>query len=893
MTKSIGGHVASHATSSIDVVALLRSDAEAGLDEAEAQRRLAEGSRNELPDAPLRGPIARAWAQFNNPLILVLIAAGAITLALQDYVDSAVIFGVVLINAAIGFIQEGKAESALAAVRSMLANVADVVRDRRRREIPAADLVVGDVVLLEAGDRVPADLRLIAVRNLLVDESALTGESVAAEKADLAVNDDAPLGDRVGMAYSGTLVTSGTARGVVVATGRNTEVGRIGALVGGAGTLATPLTRALDQFARRITVVILIVSVAAFGFATLVDGRDVMESFLAVVGLAVAAIPEGLPAIITIILAIGTRVLARNRAIIRRLPAVETLGSVSVICTDKTGTLTRNEMTVVRLLLHDADVEVSGAGYEPVGDFTVGDRQLNDEQKRAVTALCRAAMLCNDASVHEGSDGIWQAVGDPMEAALVTVGRKFGIDHDDVIEECPRSDEIPFDPSLRLMVTAHEVSADAPRVLFVKGAPEEVLRMCANEDEDRWHGVVSEAAGRGERVLAFAVCESSAVDGPLQHETLPDGWQLLGMVSLMDPPRPEAIDSIAVCRTAGIRVIMITGDHAATAAAIGAQLGLGASSALTGNDIQSMDDAALRRALESHDVIARANPEDKMRLVSVLQESGSYVAMTGDGVNDAPALKSADIGVAMGGRGTDAARDASDLVLTDDNFATITQAVREGRVVFENVRKSLRFVLPTNGGQGGLILLALLIGLTLPVTVAQILWVNMVTTVTLALALAFEPGEKGVMQQAPRPKGEPLVTRGMLAQITYVSVIIIMVTLAAFSWELSRGSTIEVARTAAVNALVAAELLYLFNVRRLRTSSFHISTFTGNRAALIAAGILVILQLAFTYAPPMQVLFSTAPLDLASWMVIAALAIGMFVIVGLEKQILLNKKSRG
>ncbi len=889
MSKMNGDYQAWHTLSVADVVETLASDQEVGLTSTEADVRRAAIGRNELPDVPMRGRIARAWAQLNNPLIVVLVAAGIITLLLRDYVDSVVIFAVVVINAAIGYIQEGKAESALAAVRAMLANRAVVMRGGARHEVAAAELVPGDVVLLEPGDRVPADLRLFLSRNLAIDESALTGESVTTEKGILPVDMEAPLGDRNGSAFTGTLVTSGTGRGLVVETGRSTEVGRIGAMVGEANSLATPLTRTLDQFARRITVVILAISALAFVYAATIGGRTVLESFLAVVGLAVAAIPEGLPAIITIILAIGTRVMARNKAIIRRLPAVETLGSVSIICTDKTGTLTRNEMTVVHVLLGNDTVTVSGVGYAPQGDFSVnsmplGSMPLGEQIFSELAELCRAAMLCNDAVVRESANAEWIIVGDPMEAALVTLGRKAGLDHDEIVLAFPRLDEIPFDAGRRYMATMHEVPDTHSTLIYVKGAPEQILSMCPDADHEEWHRRVNEAAANGERVLAFAVAKSAPGDDPLIPESLPSTMTLLGMVGLLDPPRQEAVVSIDECRRAGIRVVMITGDHASTAVAIGHTLGLESTVALTGAQIEQMSDEQLRVAIAQHDVIARASPEHKMRLVSSLQEVGFYVAMTGDGVNDAPALKAADIGVAMGDRGTDAARDASDLVLTDDNFATIARAVREGRVVFENIRKSLLFVLPTNGGQGGLILIALLLGITLPVTVAQILWINMVTTVTLALALAFEPGEKGVMDQRPRPRAEALITRPMLIRITYVSLLIIGVTLAAFAWEIHRGSDIEVARTAAVNALVAAELLYLFNVRRLRTSSFHISTFAGNRVAIIAVALLVVFQAAFTYLPPFQETFSTTGLDLASWIVIAGLAVAMFVVVALEKQ---------
>ena len=866
-------------------------DPHAGLRADEAAQRLERYGRNSLPLPKRRGPWLRFALQFHNPLIYVLLVAGAITFGLEDYVDTGVIFGVVVINAVIGFIQEGKAEKALEAVRAMLASRATVLRDGERHEIDATLLVPGDIVLLESGARVPADLRLVRVKNLRINEAALTGESVPVDKSSDAVDAGASIGDRTCMAYSGTVTSFGQAHGVVVGTGQATEIGRIGSLVGEVQTLATPLTRRLDQFARQITLFILAVGLVAFLYGYFVRAMPMLDIFLAVVGLAVAAIPEGLPAVVTIVLAIGTRAMARNHAIVRRLPAVETLGSVTVICSDKTGTLTKNEMTAVRVMLPDQTLEVSGAGYAPEGGFHRDGMAVDAARDEALQALARCALLCNDAHLRQDAATGWQLAGDPTEGALLTLALKAGLDPLEAASATPRADEIPFESEHRFMATLHHDHAGHAFVLL-KGAPERVLDLCDQGaggqplDRAAWEARMQEAAGAGQRVLALARRDMPAGTTALSMADIVPRFTLLGLVGIIDPPREEAIAAVADCQRAGLRVKMITGDHAITAAAIGRQLGLNADRALTGEAVASLDDDALRHAAMETDVFARASPEHKLRLVAALQARGELVAMTGDGVNDAPALKAADIGVAMGHKGTDAAREAADLVLTDDNFATIARAVREGRVVFDNIKKSLLFMLPTNGGEAGVILLAVFAGLALPVTAGQILWVNMITAVTLSLALAFEPAEPGVMRRPPRRPSEPLITRVLAARILYVSLLMIAVTFAVFEWELARGSRIEVARTAAVNMLVFGELVYLFNVRHFTAHAFTRDIFTGNPVALWVSVLLVGFQLLFTYAPPMQQVFHTAPLDGASWLLILALGLGKFLAVEAEKAVL-------
>ena len=864
---------------------------EQGLSAAEARRRLAAQGPNRLPAARRPSALRRLLGQFHNLLIYVLLVAAAITAALGDWLDTAVILGVVLINAVIGFVQEGKAERALEAVSAMLARHATVWRDGRRQEIDAADLVLGDVVWLESGVRVPADLRLWRVNNLGIDEAALTGESVPVDKSASAVAPAAALGDRSGMAHAGTVVTQGQASGVVVAVGSDTELGRIGQLVSSVTSLATPLTRRLDQFARQITVTILVLSAFVFWYGSQIGERPVLDIFLAVVGLAVAAIPESLPAIVTITLAIGTASMARRRAVVRRLPAVETLGSVGVICTDKTGTLTRNEMTAVGLHLAGETVAVGGAGYAPQGDFSLDQQAINPTQHPALMRLARCALLCNDAQLHADEDGGWTLSGDPTEGALLTLALKAGLTAEAAGRECPRIAAIPFESEQRFMATLHR---DATGRVFalLKGAPERVIGLCTDDlngqalDPEAWRARVRAAASQGQRVLALAEAEFPPGSETLTMADITPRFTLLGLVGLMDPARPEAVQAVADCRRAGIRVLMITGDHAATAAAIGAGIGLQAGEPLTGAEIDTLDDAALRQRLGQTSVVARASPEHKLRLVASLQASGQLVAMTGDGVNDAPALKAADIGVAMGQRGTDAARQAADLVLTDDNFATIATAVREGRRVFDNIKKALIFIIPTNGGEAGIILLAVFAGLAMPITAGQILWVNMVTSTTLDLALAFEPEEAGVMRRQPRPAREPLITRLLLTRIVFVSLLMVGACFWLFQWELARGSSLAVARTAVVNMLVMSQVAYLFSVRHFTASALRWETLLGNPIAVAAVAITLVLQSLFIYAPPMQQLFGTAALGLASWGAILGLALAIFLAVEAEKALL-------
>jgi len=881
-----------HSLPAQEVLRVLAADP-AGLSIDEAARRLGQYGPNRLPAARGNSLLVRLARQFHNALIYVLLASALITALLAHWVDCSVIVGVVLINAIIGVIQEGKAERALDAIRNMLSPNATVLRDGRRREIPAEQVVVGDVVLLASGDKVPADLRLIETRQLRVEEAALTGESEPVEKNVAAVDAHTVIGDRSCMAYSGTLVVYGQARGMVVATGAATEIGRISSLISAVTSLETPLLRQMARFGQQLTAVILLLAALTFSFGVWIRGYGWAEMFLAAVGLAVAAIPEGLPAVMTITLAIGVQRMAKRNAIIRQLPAVETLGSVTVICSDKTGTLTQNEMTVQRLITAGRIFEVSGSGYAPHGGFSIAGREVFVEDYPELTELGRAALLCNDAELHR-SGNEWTLGGDPTEGALLTLATKTGLDLAFEREALRRTDLIPFESQHRFMATLHH-DLEGHGFIFLKGAPERVMEVCDAEradGEDRplrhawWQQAMLDAAQQGFRLLAVAMRPTANERRSLDFADVRSGFALLGIFAIADLPREEAIRAVACCRAAGIRVKMITGDHLDTACAIGARFGLSSDGALAGAEIERMDEAALRIAVTRADIFARASPEHKLSLVQALQANGEVVAMTGDGINDAPALKRADVGVAMGRKGTEAAKEAAGMVLADDNFASIAAAVEEGRTVYDNLKKSIVFILPTNGGEAMVVVAAIFLGLTLPITPVQILWLNMVTAVTLSLALAFEPPEAGVMKRPPRDPAEPLLNAFLLWRVFFVSCLMVAGALSFFLWEQAHGESIAAARTVAVNALVMGEIFYLFNCRFLLAPSHRLHGFIASRPALISIFAVVALQALFTYAPLFQQLFGTAAIDAAAWWRILLFGVVLFVAVETEKAVL-------
>jgi magnesium-transporting ATPase (P-type) len=872
-----------------DVSSLLGSGSR-GLAETAALERLRTHGPNALAPPARRSVLNRALAQITNPLIYVLLASAAVTAFLGQATDTAVILGVVALNAAIGLVQEGRAENALLAIREMIAARATVFRDGRRTTIVAHTVVPGDLLILEPGDRVTADARLVKARNLLIDESILTGESVAASKSSDAVDEAAPLAERAGMVFSGTMVASGRGAAVVVATGPETEIGRVTTLLGEVETLTTPLVKSMRNFANQITVAILGLAAAAFAFATLARGYTPADAFMAVVGMAVAAIPEGLPAVMTITLAVGVQRMAARHAIVRRLPAVETLGSVSVICTDKTGTLTQNEMTVRKVATAEHIYDVEGVGYAPKGDIGASDESCDPIDDRVLIDLARAATLCNDAHLRQ-QDGSWNVEGDPMEGALLSFAMKAGIEPEHLRRELARADELPFAMQSRYMATLNH-RHDGTSLVSVKGAPERVMRMCCGQasvagqrplDIAYWDRVARELAAEGQRVLAIATKELRTATSELTFAEAEDGLTLLGIVGFIDPPRTEAIDAIRECRSAGIRVVMITGDHAATAAAVAGQLGIdNPGRVITGPEIDKLGAKALSRAVSHASVFARTTPEHKLRLVEALQRNGLIVAMTGDGVNDAAALKRAEIGVAMGRKGTEAAKEASQMVLADDNIASIIAAVREGRTVYDNLIKVLRWTLPTSTGATLVILAAIVLGLPLPMTPVQILWINMVTAVGLGLVLAFEAPEADVMRRPPRAARAPLLTPGLAWDIAFVSAAMLLGAFAILVWSDARGLAPDLARTNVVNAIVAMEIAYLLNVRKARAGGPQWRSLLASPVLLIGVGSVVVLQIAFTYAPVMQKLFSTQRADAADLAAVLAAGSSLFVLARAE-----------
>jgi magnesium-transporting ATPase (P-type) len=880
-----------------EVAALLESDATKGLDMFEVARRQAHFGPNRLTLKKGKNPLVLFLLQFHQPLIYILLGATLVTFLLQEWVDSGVIFGVVLVNAIIGFIQESKALKAIEALARTMEGAATVVRAGKKEKIAASALVPGDLVLLQSGDKVPADLRLLRVRELQIDESALTGESVPVQKQPESLEQITVLADRSNMAYSSTLVTYGTATGIAVATGDGTEIGQINALIASVVTLATPLTKKIAHFSGILLWIILGLAGLTL-LAGWFHGAPLLDTFMAAVALAVGAIPEGLPAAMTIMLAIGVGKMARRNAIIRKMPAVETLGSTTVICSDKTGTLTRNEMTVQRVCAGDECFEFSGVGYAPQGEISLAESVIDPQSHPALLECLQAGLLCNDSRLID-KDGQWSMEGDPTEVALLTAAAKAGFSRDDIERDLPRIDTLPFESQYRYMATLHVVEKEATAVIYMKGSVESVLACCNDIynassspgllDQESIQRDVEEMAARGLRVLAFARKRVTTPGQSVTHADVASGLSFLGLQAMMDPPRQEAIAAVSACQKAGIQVKMITGDHLATATAIARQIGLRGtdetdadSFAINGHMLSQLSDQELVNVAQRAAVFARVTPEQKLRLVEALQAKGHVVAMTGDGVNDAPALKQADIGVAMGVGGTEVAKEAADMVLTDDNFSSIEAAVEEGRAVFDNLVKFITWTLPTNIGEGLVILVAVFAGIALPITPVQILWINMTTAVLLGLMLAFEGKEPGIMTRPPRRPETPVITRELGFRIGLVSLMLLLGAFGLFEWALLHDSSIETARTIAVNTFVFGEMFYLFNCRSLRYSMFTLGIFS-NRWLIMGVVVMTLLQLLFTYSTTMNLLFGSAPLGFAEWTLIVSGGLLIYVTVGTEK----------
>ncbi len=887
-----------HALPPEDAIAFFGTDRDRGLDLFEIENRTARFGRNIITERKGKSPLVRLLLQVHQPLIYILIASAVITAFLKEWVDSAVIFGIVVINAIIGFIQESKALTAVAALKRGLVSEATVVRAGQAVRISSADIVPGDIVLLGSGDKVPADLRLISTRDLQIDESVLTGESVPSSKHLGALPAETPLADRRNMVFTSTLVTFGAGKGVAIATGDRTEIGKISEMIATTEALTTPLTRKINRFSNVLLVAIL--ALAAFTLAIgVLRGHAWFDTFMAAVALAVGAIPEGLPAAVTIILAIGVSRMAKRRTIIRRLPAVETLGSTTVICSDKTGTLTKNQMTVQEIWAGGTRYYLSGSGYDPAGDITVHGGERIGAHDVALVECLKAGMLCNDSTI-VSEESQWKVHGDPTEGALMVSALKGGLDKDALSRMLPRIDVIPFESQRHYMATLHGTGESAPPIVYLKGSMERLLPHCSSAlgrdgmlmdiDRNNIEREIETLATEGLRVLIFARKELPSGTSHIAERDIEDGLVFLGFQAMLDPPRPEAIDAVAACRRAGIDVKMITGDHATTAQAIAYKLGIGRRgdaplTVLTSRDLHDLSDAEFIEAASNTDVFARTSPEHKFRLVEALQAHGHVVAMTGDGVNDAPALRRADIGVAMGRGGTEVAREASDMVITDDNFASIEAAVEEGRGVFDNLLKFIVWTLPANLGEGLVVMLAILLGITLPMTPVQILWINMTTAGCLGLMLAFEPMEADIMNRRPRHPRSPILTAPIIVRIVLVSVLLCVGSFVLYHWELADGASRAQARTVAVNVFVVGELFYLFSCRSL-TKSLLSQGFFSNRWVWIGLGLAILLQILFTYTSVMNRLFNTAPFEALVWIRIIVVGSLISLAVAIDKGVL-------
>lgn len=884
-----------------DVVRQLASSTTNGLDSVEVQRRRHAHGPNSLPKGAIEHPLRRFMRQLNAPLVYILLISGVITILIGGVTDSIVIFGVVVLNAVVGFLQEGKAIAALASLASNVSGQTTVVRNGKRMRLPVEELVPGDIVILDAGDKVPADVRLTWVKDLAVAEAVLTGESVPTEKKTLALSAETEIADRTNMAYASTNIVRGSGIGIVVATGSATEVGTISALLDSAPTLQTPLTKQIAAFSALLLYAIVGLAVLTC-IVGLLQGNDLKEMLLVSVALSVGAIPEGLPAAVTIILAIGVNRMASRRAIIRKLPAVETLGSTTVICSDKTGTLTENQMTVVEIATASHEYAVRGTGYEPDGEILHSDNgehqaSVHVGQDAALLETVRIGVMCSTAIVHQVG-GLWSAVGDPTEAALVVLGLKADLHRAIEHEIMPLVDVLPFSSDYQLMATLHRCESGCARV-FVKGGLEALLPRCAWQlsadgttvplQAEHFHAAAELMGAQGHRVLACAMLKLETVPDELTMPMIAANLVMCGIVGMVDPPRAEVRASIAECHQAGIEVKMITGDHATTAVAIAQELGI-ITEVLhpeyyvrTGTQLSEMSDAELEDCAQQVHVFARVSPAQKLRLVTALQRRGHVVAMTGDGVNDAPALRAANIGVAMGRSGTDVAKDAAPMVLTDDNFSTIVSAVEEGRTVYENLLKFIIWTIPTNAAEGLIIVLAVAAGSALPIEPVQILWINMTTAVILGLPLAFEAAPADVMQQPPRKTGEPLFTRELFMRTSFITLILVSAGYGVFFYATHNGYSIASARTAASNTFVVVEMFYLFNCRTLISPSA--APITSNMTVVYGVGLMALLQAAFTYVPAMNSLFRTEPLTMVMWAIIISCGALAYVAVAIEKSL--------
>ncbi len=905
-----------HSLTPEEVIGMLQTDVQKGLTSIQVKRRLEEFGENVISIIQTKNSLFSFLLQFKQPLVLILIIAGSITSLLQEWVDTGVIFGVVIANAIIGFMQEHKASKAIQALVKIITSENVVIRNGEKARIISRGVVPGDIVHIRTGDKIPADMRLYHVKDLRIDESILTGESVSVQKQTRIFPPLTDLADRKNMAYAGTLVVNGYGIGIVVSTGDDTETGKISQTMHKAEDIETPLTRKISYFGKNLLLVILGLSILTFIFGFLVAQRTASELFMEVVAISVSIIPEGLPAAMTIILAVGVGYMAKRKAIIRKLPAVETLGSTTIICSDKTGTITENQMTVTHIYTDGKSFEVTGTGFQPIGEIRFNLVTIDINGYNALKECLTAGLVCNDSDLIQKQNGNWEAKGDPTEVALIVSAHKANLKQT-IVESLYTIDAIPFESHLQFMATLHD-NARGERVIYVKGSVEKILAMCSYQLKDdptrvenlteihisKLHEIADQMASRGLRVIALAKKNISNNNKKLEINDVESNLTFLGFQAMLDPPRPEVIDAIRECQSAGIRVKMITGDNLKTAIRIGEQVGLNRSLqggkthnkivAINGKQLQQYSDDKLIEIVDKTDVFARVLSEQKFAIVKALQAKGNIVAMTGDGVNDAPALKQADVGIAMGVTGTEVSKEAADMILTDDNFASIKAAVEEGRRVLDTVIKFITWTLPTSFGEGLVILASIFTGLVLPILPVQILWINMTTSLALGMMLIFEPKESDVMKRPPRKPNAPILTLDMMIQISIASTSILLSVYGLFEWELQEGHSIEEARTVAINTIVMIETFYLFNCRSLTKSILKMGFFS-NKLIFLGVGIMILVQIIFTYLPTMNEIFQSQAIDLDSWLKIIGVSFVIFIIIEIKKyltQLIPNNKNQ-
>jgi Ca2+-transporting ATPase len=887
-----------------EVISELATDEMQGLSEQEAALRLDKHGKNELAAQAKKSFAAKLLAQFADFLIIILIVAAIVSAAVGEVSDSIVILAIVVINALLGIYQEGKAEKSVEALQKMSAPNAKVLREGRQIEVPAANIVPGDIVILETGDIIPADIRLVESSNLKIEEAALTGESVPVEKdAKEIIQGTAGIGDRHNMGFSSTIVSYGRGKGLVVGTGHNTEIGHIATTIQSYDEEQTPLQIKLNQLGKVLGIACIIICIIVFAVG-LLQKRGVLEMLLTSISLAVAAIPEGLPAIVTIVLAIGMNRMAAKNAIVKKLLAVETLGATTVICSDKTGTLTQNEMTVVKAYVDDKILDIKGGGYEPAGAVKLDGKEINIDSLPDLRTFVTAGALANDAHL-DNTSGVWRIAGDPTEGAIITFAGKLGKTREELNEEFPRIGELPFDSARKMMSTFHKNYIPGKIVSFTKGAPDLVIKRCTKialkgeiidfteELKNRVLSVNSQFAKSALRVLSAAYKEWDELPEQNTSEAIENDMVFLGLVGMIDPSRPEVKDAIKECKDAGIEAVMITGDYKETAYAIAEQLGMAESEdeAMMGAELDNLSDDEIREVVKKTKVYARVSPQHKVRIVTALKENGNITAMTGDGVNDAMALKKADIGVAMGITGTDVAKNTAEVILTDDNFATIVNAVEEGRIIFSNIKKFVFFLLSCNIGEILLVFISILLGWEVPLLPIQLLWLNLVTDSFPALALGVEPAEPNIMQQKPRDTKEGILDKAMYGGIVFQAVAISGACLLAYYLGVQKyGITdgLPKIRTIVFATLITAELLRAFSSRSQDYTLFKIGFFsnkTMNKAVLVSFALTIVVL----YIPFLADIFHTVPLSTADWVTVLSFSFIPLIMGEIYKKIFKNK----